>query len=202
MSCIQDDGEQVYLYHQRPTLHMTLYKNVFPHLLQICQGNNDIQLAILCSLLQSSACKEFFIVPEFCQKMIFDELDLDNLPLPPSFNFDEYSYKVVVCTCMLHIELHVLVNIYALNQLLVYTYCLIKVQIVYKSLDCLFFVYKFQNQLQSLVLIYKYKYCSLRKHYINKCFNATESFLPVLQKIPGSTLSKVSLIIVSYQMFC
>ena len=34
--------------------------------------------------------------------MIFDEMDLDNLPLPPSFNFDEYSYKVVVCTCMLY----------------------------------------------------------------------------------------------------
>ncbi|XP_003384235.2 PREDICTED: uncharacterized protein LOC100638759 [Amphimedon queenslandica] len=41
----------------------------------------------------SSACRDYFIVPDFCQSYFFKNFDIESPPLPPSFDFDEYSYK-------------------------------------------------------------------------------------------------------------
>ena len=47
------------------------------------------------SLLQSKACRDHFYIPDFCQTFYFKNFDLESPPLPPSFDFDEYPYKVI-----------------------------------------------------------------------------------------------------------
>lgn len=55
--------------------------------------NPDIFHCVLFPI-QSGACEDIFIVPEYCQKSIFSGIDTEKVSPPPAFNFREFSFKV------------------------------------------------------------------------------------------------------------